>query len=91
MTQAAPRSINLPSSVTDWLRPGERSWIFLPSVLRLHDEAAIRAQILEWDALTGRLIREALFGDGESRALRQCAEAVAAVVEVLTVRLGEVR
>jgi len=62
--------------------------MWLPAELRDHDTAAAKGQLIEWDALCGRLIRESLFGEGEPRPLRKVAEGVAAVAELLAVRLG---
>ena len=81
------RTFDLPPSVVDHLTPADRTWLWLPSLpLSAHDELNARDQLDAWDALAGRLLRGAMFGDG-GRGLRKCAEAVAAVAEDLNVYL----
>lgn len=92
MTTARARTFDLPSSVRDHLTPADRSWLWLPSQpISAHDELNARDQLDAWDALTGRLMRHALFGDGGGRGLRKDAEAVAAVAEDLAVYLDGAR
>ena len=87
MTLPRARTFDLPPSVVDHLTPADRTWLWLPSLpLSAHDELNARDQLDAWDALAGRLLRGALFGDG-GRGLRKGAEAVAAVAEDLHVYL----
>lgn len=79
---------DLPSAARDWIIPGQRYAFYLPAVLCAEDELTAHDQLLEWDALVGKLLREALFGEGESRGLLRTAEDVAAVAERLAVALG---
>ena len=87
MTLPRARTFDLPPSVVDHLTPADRTWLWLPpQPLSAHDELNARDQLDAWDALAGRLLRDALFGDG-GRGLRKGAEAVAAVAEDLNVYL----
>jgi len=87
VTLPRARTFDLPPSVVDHLTPADRTWLWLPSLpLSAHDELNARDQLDAWDALAGRLLRGALFGDG-GRGLRKGAEAVAAVAEDLHVYL----
>lgn len=84
--------LDLPSSVTDWLRRGERSSFWLPAVLSESDEWAAWGQLAAWDALVGRMVRACLFDESvDPRKVRKDSEAVAAVAERLAVRLGATR
>lgn len=93
MTEIRPRArwFDLPTSARDWVTGSGRYAMHLPAVICAHDELMGRERLAEWDALVGRLIRASLFDDGDSRALRQTAEAVAAVAEQLAVALGDER
>ena len=87
MTIPRARTFDLPPSVVDHLTPADRTWLWLPpQPLCAHDELNARDQLDAWDALAGRLMRGAMFGDG-GRGLRKGAEAVAAVAEDLNVYL----
>jgi hypothetical protein len=83
-----PRWFELPPAAQDWVRL-EQAALWLPSALADQDFANAHRVLREWDALTGRLLRESLFGDG-GRELRLTAEAVAAVAESLAVTIGAV-
>jgi hypothetical protein len=91
-TQRQSQWFDLPIAARDWVEVGGRYAFHLPRVLSVHDIAAGRERLAEWDRLTGRLIRASLFDLlGEPRELRQLAEAVAAVAEHLATALGEHR
>lgn len=90
-TRTAPMWLDLPTSARDWIAPGERHSFHLAGALCHEDELTAHDQLLEWDALAGKLLRQSLFGDGDAREARQTAEAVAAVAERLSVALGASR
>lgn len=84
-----PQTFELPSSARDWMLPEDRSWFWCPGRMCNDDELRAWDTLQEWDALTGRIVREALFGSPDhARRARRDAEAVAAVAEQLAVRLG---
>lgn len=87
-TRDRPMWLDLPPSARDWIVPGERYSHYLPAALCAEDELAAHDQLLAWDALVGKLIRECLFGGHDARVVRKTAEAVAAVAEQLAVALG---
>lgn len=80
--------LDLPTCARDWVVKPARHAFYLPAILCAHDELVAHEQLEEWDALAGKLLRESLFGDGDSRSIRKTAEAVAAVAEQLAVALG---
>lgn len=82
---------DLPAAARDWVIKPQRHSYYLPAVLCAEDELTAHEQLLEWDALVGKLLRESLFGDGEARGLRETAEAVAGVAEQLAAALGVAR
>lgn len=84
----AARAFELPSCARDWLTEGELARYQLPQHLHGAAELDAHDQLAAWDALVGKLIRESLFGDGEPRAARKTAEAVAAEADRLAVALG---
>jgi hypothetical protein len=94
MEVEAPRTslwFDLPTAARDWVSVGGRYAFHLPRVLSQHDIAAGRERLAEWDALAGRLLREAWYGSGGAQELLQLAEAVAAVAEHLADALGDKR
>lgn len=92
MTEPSPSAtwIDLPPAARDWLH-GTQHAVWLPADLSPADRVKARLVLRDWDALVGRLLREAMFSDaGDPRQLRIVAEAVAATAERLAVLLGEV-
>lgn len=79
--------IFLPQAAHGWL-VGEECSIKLAPVLSFGDELEAHERLAEWDALAGKLLRETLFADGNTRHVRKTAEAVASVAEQLAVALG---
>jgi len=87
-----PKWFDLPTGARDWVSGSGRYAFYLPAVLSPHDELHGRERLAEWDALAGRMLRASLFDlYGDTRSLRQLAEAVAAVAEQLADALGEHR
>lgn len=87
--RSTAQTFDLGTDAREWLAPEERAWIRMPGKMSSADELAAWDQLQEWDAVAGRLLRDALLsGPEQASELRQRAEHVAAVAHQLAVRLG---